>query len=105
MMGEWQPIETAPKDGSVVWVKRVYQRRIVAEGEAVYDIPSAAAPMLVPLGPDPLGRPVDYKREADACRRAALESQWLLPSRLYAFPDPTHWMLARAALAAPEGEG
>lgn len=89
---DWQPIGTAPHDGSVVRVKRVYEGRIVKEGEAVFDIPHPAAPMLSSLGPDPLGRYVDYVGEARAIENAKTAKRWLRPDRMYAFPTPTHWL-------------
>lgn len=93
-MSEWQPIETAPKDGREVYVKRVREGRLVAEGLAVFGHLAAAAPSRRPMGVDPLGRlsAADYARE-DADRTAWAESaKWLKPDRLYAFPTPTHWL-------------
>lgn len=98
-MGEWKDIESAPKDGSKVWVKRMsptgklYNKTgVVAEGWAVFDVPDARAPMLSPLGPDPLGRPVDYAGELRGIEEARVTRRWLKPDRMYAFPTPTHWL-------------
>ena len=84
-MQQWQDIETAPRDGSRVWVKRVYEGRIVKEGWAVYDSLVADAPMrqwtngglYAPIPPD---------------HEAADAGRWSNPDRLHRFPTPTHWM-------------
>jgi hypothetical protein len=84
MMTDWQPIDSAPKDGSRVWAKRVHEGHIVKEGVAVWGINSADAPMRQwasggldgPIPPDP-----EY---ADTAR-------WLTEDRRYSFPTPTHW--------------
>lgn len=91
-MNEWLPIASAPKDGSVVHVRRIYNGRLVKEGEAVFDVPDKEAPMLTPLGPDPLGRPVDYAGEVAWCERAKVTGRWLNADRMHAFPEPTEWM-------------
>jgi hypothetical protein len=92
-MDEWQSIKTAPHDGSVVWVKRVFNGRLVAEGEAVFDLLDSAAPSLRGVGPDPLGRlsAADYARENNERALWAGQRMWLRPDRLYRFPTPTHW--------------
>lgn len=80
----WQPISTAPKDGTRIWAKRVHMGRIVKEGWAVWGINSADAPMRQwadgGLG-DPIPPNHDY---ADTPR-------WLTEDRRYSFPEPTHW--------------
>lgn len=90
---DWQDIETAPNDGSIVWVKRVYKGGIIKQGEAVFDVPHPDAPMLQPIGADPLGRlsAEDYAREDEQAKAAAVTKRWLIPDRMYAFPTPTHW--------------
>ncbi len=93
-MTEWQPIETAPKDGSIVRVRRLYEGRIVKEGRAVYAMLAPDAPARQSVGPDPLNRlsAADYAAE-DRARAAYVERpRWLNEDRLYAFPEPTHWM-------------
>lgn len=92
-MNDWQPIETAPHDGSVVYVRRIYEGRLVTEGEAVFALPHPHAPQLQALGPDPLNRlsAQDYAHEADHRRKLAAEPHWMLPDRMYSFPMPTHW--------------
>lgn len=90
-MSEWKPIDSAPKDGSEVYVRRVFEGRVVKEGLAVFDVPVPTAPMLESIGPDPLGRPVDYASEARWIEEAKVNKRWLNPDRGYAFPTPTEW--------------
>lgn len=79
-MSEWKPIETAPKDGREVFVKRVFDGRIIAEGLAVFDTMAMDAPM----------RQSDDYTDADEV--FANTPRWLLVSRLYSFPTPTHYL-------------
>jgi len=93
-MADWQPIETAPKDGTVVHVRRVAPSGMIFEGPAVWDVLAAAAPSRQGAGPDPLGRlsASDYARENDERAAWTAEPKWLKPDRLYAFPTPTEWL-------------
>lgn len=96
MRDEWEPIETAPKDGNPVWVKRVWQGEVVSEGQAVFALLHPAAPSLRAPDPDPLGRPEVAAFDNDPARIPEREAwrttpKWLLPDRMYLFPEPTHW--------------
>lgn len=104
-MSEWQSIDSIPdemKDGRIVHVKRVYEGRIVKEGEAVFDLLHANAPSRHGAGIDPLGRltAADYAQEAAASQAWAASKKWLLPDRMFAFPTPTHYLPA----ASQDGE-
>lgn len=95
-MREWQPIETAPKDGSPVWVKRVYKGEVVDEGEAVFALLHPNAPSLRPPSPDLLNRPEVAAFNNDPARIPEREAwrttpKWLRSDRMYLFPEPTHW--------------
>lgn len=92
-MMDWLPIDTAPKNGRQVWVRRIYEGRLIAEGWAVWGIADHNAPMRAPLGPDPLNRltGADYAREAKEAVEYADTPRWLKPGRKFVFPTPTHW--------------
>lgn len=93
MTDDWQPIESAPKDGTVVLLKRIYEGRKVAEGPGLFGILHPAAPSRNGAGIDPLGRltAADYAKE-DRTREAFVRSaKWLIVDRMYLFPTPTHW--------------
>ena len=95
-MSEWLPIESAPHDGSVVWVKCVHKGGDFDEGEAVFALLHDNAPSLQPPQPDPLNRAEVAAWDNDPARIPEREAwrttpKWLLPDRLYLFPRPTHW--------------
>lgn len=93
-MTDWQPIKTAPRDGRRIWVKRVYQDKLVSEGWAVWGVNSADAPMRR-WGYGGLSGPIPPDNEyADTAR-------WLTEGRRYSFPSPTHW---NPALTPDDGE-
>lgn len=83
-MTDWQPIETAPKDGSVIYARRVYQGKIIKEGRAVWGINSADAPMRQSSPGGLYGSIPPDNEYADTPR-------WLTEDRRYSFPTPTHW--------------
>lgn len=82
-MRKWKLIETAPKDGTRVWVKRVYEGRIVTEGFAVFGVAHKNAPMR-----QPDHWPNETQKDRDDY---ANEPRWLKPDRMHSFPEPTHW--------------
>lgn len=93
---KWQPIETAPMDGSEVFVRRVHNGRVVSKGWAVFATLHPDAPSLKAPAPDPLGRPEVAAFNAEEEKRRASGAwrdtpKWLLPDRMYLFPEPTHW--------------
>lgn len=81
---DWLPIESAPRDGRRVWVKRVYEGRLVKEGWAVFASMAADAPMRQ-MADGGLDGPIMPDHEY------ADQLGWCNPDRLYRFPTPTHW--------------
>lgn len=77
-MSEWQPIETALKDGSAIHAKRVYEGRVVYEGPAAWRTVHFPA-----LPPHPLTGEI-YGTAHDA-------TGWMYPDIEKRVPEPTHW--------------
>ncbi|MEZ2132439.1 MULTISPECIES: hypothetical protein [unclassified Sinorhizobium] len=76
-MKRWQDIATAPKDGSVVQVKRVYDGRVVYEGPAVWRTVHFRA----------LHDPLTGKEYAEAYDGTG----WMYHDKDFRVPEPTHW--------------
>lgn len=74
----WKSIETAPKDGSTVNVKRVYEGRVVYKGPAAWRSVHFPA-----LPPHPLDGDI-YAPAEDA-------TGWMSPDIDKRVPEPTHW--------------
>lgn len=92
-MTEWRPIESLPedfRDGRLVSVKRVHEGRVVKEGQARWASRHRDAPSRSPLNdPAPWRASLSEtqaERDAYSDRMA-----WVLPDRMYLFPEPTHW--------------
>ena len=92
-MSDWLDIETAPKDGTIIGLRRIYKGSVIAEGPGLFGRLHEEAPSRGGLGPDPLGRLTadDYRREDEARKEWSESAKWLRADRLYAFPTPTHW--------------
>lgn len=89
-MIDWKPINSAPKDGSVLRLKRIYKGSVVSEGDGVWGILADDAPSRSPMPPDPLGRPLPAGFEMESPEYLA-RPRWLTVDRMYHFPEPTHW--------------
>ena len=77
-MAKWQNIETAPRDGTSVNVRRVYEGRIVYEGPAVW-------------------RTVHFEALRDPLRggvfaEAEDATGWMRVDSEHRVPEPTHWL-------------
>jgi hypothetical protein len=85
-MMEWQPIDTAPKDGTAIKVKRVYQGRVAFEGYASW--------RTVNFGElrDPLS--------GEIFAQAENATGWMCTDIDKRFPEPTHWMPASTQVEA-----
>ena len=85
---DWQPIASAPRDGTVVYARRVYDGKLIAEGFAKWGVNSPTAPMRQwssgGLYPD-----IPPNNEyADTAR-------WVTHDGRFSFPEPTHWKHGR----------
>lgn len=91
---KWQPIETAPKDGTAIRYQRRCDGKVLFEGDAVYGVLSGEAPARRGVGVDPLGRlsSADYEREASERAAFCAKEHWLTLDRQRLVPVPTHWM-------------
>jgi hypothetical protein len=83
-MTHWEPIQTAPMDGTILMLKRVHQGKVVTQACGYYGKLSAEAPQrqwqrgnaITPDGPP-----------FENCD----EPRWCKEGGLYNFPAPTHW--------------
>ena len=99
---DWIPIAGIPadlKDGRSVMVRRLYEGRLVKQGYAKFSRPAPESPMCQPLGPDPLGRPVNPVLDQVLADQARATARWLNPDQMHAFPEPTHFAFG------PDDEG
>jgi hypothetical protein len=92
MKVDWLPIETAPKDGRVVRVRRVFEGKVSFEGEAVFATLAPNAPSRRPVPPSMLDGFI-LPNETQSDRDAFADTpRWLHLDRMYLFPTPTHWL-------------
>jgi hypothetical protein len=82
-MTTWRQIDTAPKDGSTIQVKRIYQGKTIYEGPAAWRQVRFKA----------LFDPLSGEKFADD----ELATGWMYPDIDKRVPEPTHWQ-------APNGQ-
>lgn len=87
-MSEWLNMETAPKDGTVIKVKRVFEGGLIYEGLACWRTVKFPA-----LPPHPLSGDI-YAPAEDA-------TGWMRHDSEHRVPEPTHWMPAAPTPAPP----
>ncbi|QKC99145.1 hypothetical protein [Mesorhizobium sp. NZP2298] len=73
----WKKIDSAPKDGSIIRVKRIY------EGSVVYDGPAAWRTVRF----DSLTDPLTGQQYAEAEHATG----WMRVDSEHRVPEPTHW--------------
>jgi hypothetical protein len=88
---DWVDISEAPK-GVPVYVKRVYNGKIVKEGMAIFASLGPDAPMRQPVLDNGLWPPLPPDHES------ADREGWCNIDRLHRFPSPTHYSLSMSAL-------
>ena len=74
---EWQSIETAPRDGSVLWLKRIFEGHIIAEGKGYFG-------------------DVTVHYQASDGGPQMFKAVWANVDGRHFFPTPTHWMPTEA---------
>ena len=77
---DWQPIGTAPKDGTICRVKRVHRGVIVRDGRAYF------GDMIIDYGVH--GVVAGLADPSHTC-----DGVWIDEDGGHLFPQPTHWML------------
>lgn len=78
---DWQPIATAPKDGTLCHVKRMYRRALVSEGNAYFGEVTINYPYIPSVGGAP-----EFLATSQTYRDV-----WVREGGVYLFPAPTHW--------------
>lgn len=84
----WQDIATAPKDGTVIWARRIFGGRVISEGWARWGINAPDAPMRKSVPGGLYGDIPPDNEYADKPR-------WVTEDRMYSFPTPTEWLPGR----------
>lgn len=77
-MSDWQPISTAPKDGSIIDVRRVDEGKVAFAGQASWRTVTFPA-----LPPHPIGGDIYAPEET--------VTGWMCADVDKRFPEPTHW--------------
>jgi hypothetical protein len=90
----WEPIHTAPMDGSAVRLRRVVGDHLVMEGRGKFVFVSSCAVALLPFPPDALGQLTDDIATIErrgTTERTDPQRAWMTADGRYRFPTPTHW--------------
>jgi hypothetical protein len=82
----WQLIGTAPRDGTTIWLRRLYQGRLVWQGQGFHGFIASAALPRLGVGDDPFDRDAEGE-EPDT----GATSGWVTADGMHCPPTPTHW--------------
>lgn len=88
-----RPIDTAPHDGSVITVTRIYNDEVVSVNQARWAVRHPDAPARCKMPPDPLGRTCVVSDALEQDMLAHIDDPtWTTVDRMYRVPAPTHWL-------------
>ena len=85
-MNEWLRISRAPKDGTVVRLRRVYKGRLIAEGDGYF----GNVTIYYPGGPFVSVNGLEHADDSEETYRGV----WVKSDGKHLFPTPTHFMTA-----------
>jgi len=92
-MSEWQPIETAPRDGTVLELGVKRGRTIESEGLGLWGVRSKNAPARKPLF-CPLTGECFNGTQAERDNYADIPA-WITQNKMYLVVQPSHWKLSQ----------
>ena len=82
-MSMWRPIATAPKDGTILRLRRVLEGAIIKDGRGYF----GSVTIFYPGGPFVSVGGLDYAEPSEQ----TFSDVWVDEDRTHLFPQPTHW--------------